>query len=112
MLGAVNMQFNDLIDIYRASLVADDWGSHRNWDSPRRIVSGAAAVVLPVRSEEVDDPDRELTEVTVNIYLRPVDVKASDRLKVNGVWYEVKGEPVTWVGRTASYMRINARRLV
>lgn len=91
-------------------MVQDEYGSHRNWNSPRRIVS-SPAIVLPVASKESKDPDRELTEVTVSIYLRPVDVNANDRLKANGQWFEVKGEPIVWKGRTASYMRITARRV-
>lgn len=107
----IALQFNDIVEIYRATMVADEYGSHRNWASPKRIVS-TTAVVLPVKSTESNDPDRELTEVTVSIYLRPVDVNAHDRLKVNGQWFEVLGEPVTWAGRTASYMRITGKRVV
>jgi hypothetical protein len=110
MRVAINMQFNDIVDGYRAKLVEDEYGTHRNWAAPSRIFS-ANAVVLPTKSTESDNPDRELTEVTVSIYLKPVSITAHDRLKVNGVWYEVRGEPVTWKGRTASYMRINARRI-
>lgn len=105
------MVFNDLVDIYRATMIQDSYGSHRNWTTPRRIIS-SPAIVLPVGSRESKDPNRELSEITVNIYLRPVDVRASDRVKVNGVWFEVTGEPIQWNGRTASYMRITARRVV
>jgi len=112
------MVFNDIIDIYRASFVEDGFGKHRDWSSPKRIVS-APAIVLPVaRAAFIDrsesrDPDRELSEVSIHIYLRPVDVRHTDRVQVNsGDMYEVFGNPITWKGRTASYMRITAKRVI
>ena len=108
------MRFSDIIEVYRANVIADDYGSHRNWNNPRRIIS-TTGVVIPQWSSEPhgknDDFDRELSEISVDIYLKPVDVKSSDRVKVNGTLYEVYGSPITWKGRTASYMRIRARRI-
>ncbi|MEU1881887.1 head-tail adaptor protein [Streptosporangium sp. NPDC020072] len=104
------MQFNDVVDVFRAELVTDAFGSHRSWDSPRRIAS-VPAIVLPSSSTEANDPDREAYEVTVNVYVRPADVKHTDRVRISGAWYEVQGPPITWRGRTASYMRITARRI-
>src|SRR5690606_2528003 len=102
------MRFNDIIEVYRADVIDDDYGSHRNWDNPRRIISSTAAIAMPSWSKEPFDIDRELSEISVNIYLRPVDVRPSDRVRVNGTWYEVYGQPITWKGRTATYMRIRA----
>lgn len=104
------MRFNDIIEVYRATVVNDAYGSHRNWNAPRRIIS-TTGVVIPQWSNEPGDVDREMTEISVDIYLKPVDVQASDRVKVNGVFYEVYGHPITWKGRTAEYMRIRARRI-
>lgn len=112
------MVFNDIVDIYRASFVEDGFGKHRDWGASKRIVS-SPAIVLPVAKaaftdrSESRDPDRELAEINIHIYLRPVDVKHSDRVRVNsGDMYEVFGVPITWKGRTASYMRITAKRVV
>lgn len=105
-----DLRFNDIAEVYRANTVTTDYGIRRDWDSPRRIVS-SPAIVLPMWSSEVSDPDREVSEISIHIYLKPVDVKASDRVKTGGVWYEVYGTPITWTGRTASYMRITARRV-
>jgi hypothetical protein len=104
------MRFSDIIEVYRATVVNDEYGSHRNWKTPRRIIS-TTGVVIPQWSSEPGDIDRELSEISVDIYLKPVDVKASDRVKVNGTFYEVYGSPITWKGRTAQYMRIRARRV-
>lgn len=104
------MRFSDIIEVYRAKVTNDDYGSHRNWVTPQRIIS-TTGVVIPQWSSEPSDIDRELSEISVDVYLRPVDVKASDRVKVNGVWYQVYGTPIVWKGRTASYMRIRARRV-
>lgn len=104
------MRFSDIIEVYRATVVADDYGSHRNWTNPRRIIS-TTGVVIPQWSSEPDDINREVSEISVDVYLKPVDVRASDRVKVNGVWYEVYGTPIIWKGRTAKYMRIRSRRV-
>lgn len=104
------MRFSDIIEVYRANVVSDSYGSHRNWVNPRRIIS-TTGVVIPQWSSEPKDVDREAAKISVDIYLRPVDVKASDRVKVNGIFYEVYGEPITWKGSTKSYMRIRARRV-
>lgn len=104
------MRFNDIIDVYRATVITDDYGTRRNWSTPKRTIS-TTGVVIPQWSNEPDDVSRELSEISVDIYLKPVDVKASDRVKVNGVFYEVYGTPITWKGRTAQYMRIRARRV-
>lgn len=104
------MRFNDIVEVYRATPVTDVYGTHRNWDNPRRIIS-TTGVVIPQWSREPKDVDRELSEISVDIYLKPVDVKAYDRVRVNGVYYEVYGVPIVWAGRTAQYMRIRARRV-
>lgn len=104
------MRFNDIIEVYRANITTDDYGVHRNWVNPRRIIS-TTGVIIPQWSNEASSVDRELSEISVDIYLKPVDVKASDRVKVNGTFYEVYGVPISWRGRTASYMRIRARRI-
>lgn len=104
------MRFSDIVEVYRATAIEDGYGTHRNWDSPKRTIS-TTGVVIPQWSNEPDDVTRELSEISVDIYLKPVDVKATDRVKVNGTWYEVYGTPITWKGRTAQYMRIRARRV-
>lgn len=106
-----DLRFNDIIDVYRGTLVPSDYGQRRDWETPRRIIS-SPGIVLPVWSGEKDDIDRELSEISVHIYLKPTDIKASDRVRVNGGdWYEVYAQPIVWKGRTASYMRITARRV-
>jgi len=108
------MRFNDIIEVYRATVVTDEYGSHRDWVNPRRIIS-TTGVVIPQWSNEPDDVNRDINKeislISVDIYLKPVDVKATDRVRVNSTWYEVYGTPITWKGRTASYMRIRARRV-
>lgn len=104
------MRFNDVVEVYRATLVTTDYGTRRDWTNPRRTIS-SPAIVLPMWSTEDKDIDRELSEISIHVYLKPVDVKASDRVKVNGEWFEVYGTPITWKGRSAAYMRITARKV-
>jgi hypothetical protein len=114
------MQFRDTVEIYRATPIVGDYGSHRDWENPELIASSRCIIIqassnenttLPLFSAERHDIDRELSFTNINIYLRPVDCKSSDRVLANGVMYEVFGEPVTWRGQTATYMRITARRV-
>lgn len=100
------MIFNEIVDVFRAEWVTDAYGHRRDWAGARRVAS-VPAVVLPVSSSE-EHMDRETVTTRIHIYIRPVDVKASDRVRVNNLTYEVRGNPITWKGRTASYMRITA----
>ncbi|GAA2665229.1 phage head completion protein [Nonomuraea recticatena] len=103
------MVFSDTVTVYRAPVVDDAYGSSRDWEHASELGT-FPAIVLPATSTEADDPDRETTTLTVSVYLRPTDVQATDRLTYEGRWFEVVGEPITWKGRTASYMRVRARR--
>lgn len=125
------MRFNDVIEIYRAPVLDTGYGTRRDWNNPILILSSPASV-LPKWSNENSDVSRELSEIQVNIYCKPVDVTASDRVRVVSTakpffgapffstpvnaspprWFEVFSTPIVWSGRTASYMRITARQVV
>lgn len=83
----------------RAELTVDGYGDRApDWSDPARMALMGAAVAPQSQREDLIGRDATLTTATV--YVRAsalVDVRASDRMEVRGVVFDVDGEPQEWV---------------
>lgn len=78
--------------IGRAATAEDTYGDDVLSDAPPVVVAG---VFYPGTSgENTEGQDQVITQPTV--YLPDVDLTAVDAVIVNGVTYEVDGDPLNW----------------
>lgn len=86
------MQYNRIVELWRAPLIEDAYGTKRDWANAVRVVSKPASF-QPVYVTEAD-VDRETTYSIWNVYMWPVDAEATDRALIDDEWYEMDGEPM------------------
>ncbi|MFM9367585.1 hypothetical protein [Streptomyces sp. Da 82-17] len=103
--------FNDPVEIHSAPIVEGAYTRHRDWDNATKVWAGLANV-QPERSFETRSPERETAQERLLVYLpwgTPVD--APDRLLIDGLWFEVDGEPMRWNYGSLRHVRIRAWRV-
>jgi hypothetical protein len=109
------MIYNRLIEIWRAPLVEDSYGRHRDWDNAARIASVPASFqpYRPLMWSHEDPLDRDTTNSRYKLYTRIVmDVEPTDRVLVDGEWWEIDGDPGIWdLPLNAANMKLNLRRI-
>lgn len=116
------MIFNKIVDIWRAPLVDNAYGHKRDWTQAVRVASLPASVQglvsnspsRPAASEE-KLVDRETTITRQRVYLRWHGVLSTDRILIDGAWWEVFGDPEEWGGPISfvntSHVRIIVRKV-
>lgn len=107
------MRFNKLVEIWRAPLIEDAYGSKRDWPNAVRVASVPGSVQPYQDSEQAID--RETTKTLQRVYLRPLgmDIESTDRVLVDGLWYEVDGVPRDWseFRQKTRHLRLIIRRV-
>jgi hypothetical protein len=105
--------FTDTIAVYRAPLIADEYGSHRDWDNATVVFSGLGAALPYRRTYTPDRAVRETSRLRITVYLQghPV-IDSADRLLVRGEWFLVDGEAWTWTLGTRSFVELDATRVI
>jgi hypothetical protein len=91
---------NKIVDIWRAPLVDDGaYGTKRDWTA-RVLVASLPASVQPILSirmaSEEKNVDRETVTTKQRVYVRWRDVLSTDRVLIDGEWWEVWGDPEDW----------------
>lgn len=105
--------FNDAVNVLRAPLSADAYGSHRDWDQAVTVWAGTGALLLYRRPFEARSAERETTRTRATLYLvGSVPLDSADRLLVNGVQWEADGAPWPWrLGASRRYTQIDVKRV-
>lgn len=87
---------------------------HRDWSAAIRVASVPASFQpLRINSWSHEDSiDRNTTETRFRLYTRIFDVEPTDRALIDGVWWEIDGDPGIWDFplRTA-HMKLVIRRV-
>lgn len=92
------MIYNKVVEVWRAPVIEDPYGKHRDWANAVRVAALPASVQPPspkLTSEELL-LDRETTIGRLRVFIRRTDVESTDRLLVDGDWWEVHGDPGDW----------------
>lgn len=107
------MIFNCITEIWRAQLVNTKLGREWDWVNASLVASvpGSYQPILPIRTGAIElIADRETTVTKSRVYIRniPVVIKSSDRVKINGAWWDIHTEPGDWIfpGRKSSHIRL------
>ena len=83
---------NKIVEIWRAALIEDPvYGDSRDWTHATRVASIPGSFQPAYVSQS--DVDRETTFSIWNVYIKIVDVQATDRVLIDGNWYQMDGEP-------------------
>ncbi|AEW94040.1 MULTISPECIES: hypothetical protein [Streptomycetaceae] len=103
--------FNDHIAVWRAPLISDPYGQHRDWSKAALVWSGLGAA-LPYRRTYRPEPTRETSRSRITVYLPgAVPYDAADRLLINGLWWVSDGESWSWKLGARRYTQIDAKRV-
>lgn len=110
------MIYNAIVEFWRASLVETSTGRKWDWDNPVRIASvpGSFQPVLPIRSGSVElIEDRDTTITQARVYIKPIEIESTDKVLINGLWWEVDGEASVWSvpQLRQSHVRVIVRRV-
>ncbi|WP_435270923.1 hypothetical protein [Streptomyces sp. 1222.5] len=102
--------FNDHITVYRAQLVTDDYGKHRDWDNQVTVWTGLGAGVPYRRAWKADEASRETALNRATLYLPgDVDVDSADRIEFQGNTWHPEGEAWKWSLGSRRYTMLNVR---
>ncbi|MGK5496388.1 hypothetical protein [Streptomyces sp. URMC 125] len=87
--------FTELVSVHRVQKTEGVYAK-RDWTNAAVVWSGPASV-QPDRAFEVRSPERDTSQIRLNVYLPPdADVLPTDRIRIAGEFYEVDGEPMPW----------------
>ncbi|MEV3860716.1 hypothetical protein AB0J38_41205 [Streptomyces sp. NPDC050095] len=104
--------FNDLIEVHRALLVLDDYGSHRDWENPTVVWSGLGAAVPYARVAKADNPNRETSTSRITCYLPgDITVDSADRLLFQGRFWALEGQAWKWRLGSRRYTMLAAKEV-
>lgn len=84
----------DLVEVWRATgKVASAYTSRPDWDQAVRVWSGLGSV-QPEKAYESYSPARDVSQERLAVFLPLTAVVTdTDRLLIDGLWYEVDGDP-------------------
>lgn len=111
------MIFNKIIEVWRAPLVEDAYGQKRDWTAKTRVASIPASVqpILSIRmASEEKNVDRETVTTKQRVYFRWHDVLSTDRVLIDGEWWEIWGDPEDWaapITMTLGHVRVLVRKV-
>lgn len=109
------MIFNKIIEVWRAPLVIDAYGKTRDWGNANRIASVPASFqpYRPLTWTKEDVINRDTTVTRYKLYTRIIfDIEPTDRVKVDGEWWEIDGDPGIWdVPLRTANMKLELRRI-
>ncbi|MFI0553419.1 hypothetical protein [Streptomyces scabiei] len=102
--------FNDRITVYRAPLVADDYGKHRDWANQTVVWSGMGAGVPYRRAWKADAASRETALNRATCYLPgDVQIDSSDRISFQGNTWAPEGAAWKWKLGSRQYTMIDLK---
>lgn len=109
------MIYNKIVEVWRAPLIDNAYGHKRDWANQFRVASIPASVqpILPIRmASEEKLTDRETTMTKQRVYIRWRDVLSTDRVLIDGAWWEVFGDPEDWAAPLSSqHVRVIVRKV-
>ncbi|MFJ8041208.1 hypothetical protein ACIRBX_11950 [Kitasatospora sp. NPDC096147] len=90
---AVFIHFTERAQVHRAPVTAGAYTRRRDWEMAQQVWEGWVSA-QPSSTTEARSPDRDLLSETLHVYL-PTDavVGRHDRIDVDGITYEIEGEP-------------------
>ncbi|ARX87893.1 hypothetical protein SMD44_07375 [Streptomyces alboflavus] len=81
------------VEVWRAPMTETAYTTRRDWGQAVRVWSGRASV-QPASTREEPSPARDLSQERLSVFLPfSAVVEHTDRLLIEGRWYEVDGEP-------------------
>lgn len=109
------MIYNKLVEIWRAPLIKDSYGKHRDWDNAERVASFPASFqpyrALQWTSEDNNNRDTVVTRYKL-ITKTIMEVEPTDRVFVDNEWWEIDGDPGVWdVPLRSANMKLELRKV-
>ncbi|QCX75709.1 hypothetical protein C9F11_10145 [Streptomyces sp. YIM 121038] len=100
------------VEVWRAPTMETAYTSRRDWDQAVMVWSGLASV-QPASTHEDPSPARDVSQERLRLYL-PLSavVEHTDRLRIEGRWYEVEGEPERHSQTSRRHTRLTLWRCV
>jgi hypothetical protein len=103
---------NDPVEVWRAPLIKDAYGQHRDWDQAVKVWGGIGAALPYRRSYKPDAAVRETSRTRITVYLPGhIDFDSADRLLIRGEWWEADGEAWPWRLGARQFSEIDAKRV-
>jgi head-tail adaptor len=103
--------FTDPVEVWRTTADSQNaYTSRKDWDQAVKLWDGLGSV-QPDKAYESYTPNRSVSQERRSVFLPlDVDVTATDRLKLEGHWFEIDGEPRHHTQTSRRHIKLTAWR--